>query len=454
MTQKLLPFPFRRGEIVFALTATLLLFVIACGQVQEVVDIVDKSDSMESVAKQESTDEMVEPTEEMIEPTEEMVEQPETVVEAPFTEELGQPAVIADNSAYETGDDRPNNLARLTDSWNTNWDFRNIEWDDVLSGGPARDGIPSIDNPRFEPYEKVDVWLAAREPVIAIELNGDARAYPLGILTRHEIVNDTIGNVPIIATFCPLCNSAIVFDRRVGDETFEFGVSGLLRHSDMIMYDRTTESLWQQFTGEGIAGDLTGTQLTFLPSQIISYADFKAAYPTGQVLAPATSQGTGYNPYAGYDTPGRSPFLFRGDIDPRLDAVARVVTMAFDDGLDVAYPVDILAEQRVVNDTQGSHDIVLFWTPGTASALGASVIAEAEDVGATGVFDPNVDGRKLTFSFDGENIRDNETGSVWSITGQALSGELAGTQLNHVIHADHFWFSWVAFKPETVLYTN
>ncbi len=370
-------------------------------------------------------------------------------VEEAKQEEMGKPAVIADNTPYKTDDERPGRF-HMASSWKTDWSINNIDYDDILSGGPPRDGIPSIDDPAFEGYESADQWLANREPIIALDLNGDARAYPLGVLTRHEIVNDTVGGIPIIATFCPLCNSAIVFDRRVGDETFEFGVSGLLRNSDMIMYDRTTESLWQQFTGEGVVGELTGTQLTFLPSQIISYADFKAAYPDGKVLSPV--RGTGTNPYTGYDTPGNRPFLFNGKLDPRLDAVARVVTLSFDEGLDVAYPVDILAEVRVINDRQGTHDLVVFWTPGTASALGASQIAQAADVGATGVYDPILDGQKLTFVAQGDQIVDEQTGSVWDITGRATAGDFAGQRLTPVIHADHFWFSWAAFRPDTILY--
>lgn len=359
-------------------------------------------------------------------------------------------AMIVDNTPYRTDGTRPAFLS-MARRWKTDWSINNIDYDDILSGGPPRDGIPSIDNPSFESYESANEWLANREPIISLVINGDARAYPLGILTRHEIVNDTVGSIPIIVTYCPLCNSAIVFDRRVGNDIFEFGVSGLLRHSDMIMYDRTTESLWQQFTGDGIVGELTGTQLTFLPSQIISYADFKTNYPHGQVLSPVN--GTGVNPYIGYDTTGTRPFLFRDTIDPRLDGVARVVTLSFDDGIDIAYPVDLLREVHVINDQQNDHDLAIFWTPDTATALGASRIAEAADVGATGVFDPNIGGQKLTFAIDDEqHIVDEQTGSTWSITGRSVDGQLAGEQLTPIIHADHFWFAWAVFRPNTLIY--
>ncbi|MCO5182439.1 MAG: DUF3179 domain-containing protein [Anaerolineae bacterium] len=360
---------------------------------------------------------------------------------------------IAEDITILTEDDRPQRLLSATRSWNTNWNKHTIDYNELLSGGPPRDGIPSIDAPTFVSYAEAGVWLADNEPVIALELNGDARAYPLQILMWHEIVNDTVGEIPVIATFCPLCNSALVFDRRVNGDTVEFGTSGLLRNSDLVMYDRTTETLWQQFTGEAIVGDLTGMQLTFLPSQIVSFADFRNAFPDGVVLSRDTgfNRNYGENPYVGYDDITQSPFLYDGIPDDRLRPMERVVTVDLGDS-NVAYPLSILFEQGVINDTRGGRDLVVFHVGGTASVLDARSIADSDDVGATGVFDPNLDGRKLTFRKDGEQIFDNETGSEWNVLGQAIAGELAGTRLDPIIHADHFWFSWAAFKPETEIY--
>ena len=367
-----------------------------------------------------------------------------------------EPTATADNSAtILTGDDRSPQLQALTSAWNTNWALRTIDTSAILSGGPPRDGIPSIDAPLFISPDEAAGWLADNEPVIALEINGDARAYPLQVLTWHEIANDTVGGVPVVVTFCPLCNSALVFDRRFGEDVLEFGVSGLLRNSDLIMYDRTTESLWQQFTGEGIIGDLAGEQLAFVPSALVSFADFRGAYPDGQVLSRETgfSRDYGRNPYEGYDTVGSNPFLYRGPVDGRLQAVERVVTVSLPEaGLDVAYPLSTLAASGVINDTQGGRDLVVFHKPGTSSALGAASIAEGQDVGATGVFDAVLDGRKLTFRVDGEAVVDEETGSTWNVLGQALAGPLAGQQLQPVVHGNHFWFSWAAFKPDTIVY--
>ncbi len=354
-----------------------------------------------------------------------------------------------------TEDDRSFGLQTATNGWNTNWNKHTVEYDELLSGGPPRDGIPSIDDPQFIGPAEAGEWLADIEPVIALEINGEARAYPLQVMTWHEITNDTVGGVPVAVTFCPLCNSAITFDRRFNGDVFEFGTSGLLRKSDLVMYDRTTETLWQQFTGEGIIGDLAGEQLDFVPSSLISFADFKAAYPEGEVLSRDTgfSRRYGENPYMGYDAIGNSPFLYSGPTDGRLPAMERVVTVPLANA-DVAYPLSILSEVGVINDTQAGQDMVVFHTPGTSSALGAKSIAAAEDVGATGIFNPNVNGQKLTFKKNGDQIIDEKTGSTWNVVGQATDGPLAGTQLESVVHADHFWFSWAAFKPDTIIYAN
>lgn len=352
-----------------------------------------------------------------------------------------------------TEDNRSNTLRALTRSWNTNWNRRTIEYDEILSGGPPRDGIPSIDEPQFVPQEEAAEWLAPNEPVVALEINSEARAYPLQILTWHEIVNDTIDDVPVAVTFCPLCNSALTFDRRFEGQVFEFGTSGLLRNSDLIMYDRTTETLWQQFTGKGLVGDLAGEQLTFIPSILISYSDFQEAYPDGVVLSRDTgfNRRYGENPYAGYDTIGRNPFLFDGELDGRLPAVARVVTVSFPD-VDAAYPYTVLSEEGVINDNPAGHDLVVFWQAGTSSALGAPTIADAEDVGATAVYEPFVGGEKLTFTVQDGQIVDENTGSVWNLAGQATDGPLAGTELTRIVSGDHFWFSWAAFRPDTIVY--
>ena len=301
-----------------------------------------------------------------------------------------------------------------TRGWTTDFSLHSVPYSESISGGPPRDGIPPIDNPKFTTFEDADTWLGGQEPVIALELNGDARACPLQILTWHEIVNDVVGGVPVAVTFCPLCNSAIVFDRRLDGVIYDFGTSGKLRNSDLIMWDRQTESWWQQFIGEAIVGEFTGKQLTFIPASIISWEDFKAANPEGTVLSRNTvfSRDYGRNPYSGYDRADNPPFLFAGDLDGRLLSNERVVAVTIGDE-DAAFPFSILENEQVVRYTVNGQELVVFFKPGTSSALNRSSIEDSRDVGATGVFDAHLDGRKFTFRADGDIIVDNETGSVW-----------------------------------------
>jgi hypothetical protein len=336
----------------------------------------------------------------------------------------------------------------------TDFTIHSVSFDDILSGGPPRDGIPPIDQPVFVSVSEADGWLRPVEPVIQVAINQEVKAYPIQILTWHEIVNDTVGSVPVVVTFCPLCNTAIAFDRTLEGKELTFGTTGRLRFSNLIMYDRQTETWWQQATGEGIVGELTGIQLTFIPAAMVSWEEFKNAHPDGRVLSRDTgfNRTYGRNPYVGYDDVNRPPFLYQGPQTPgELPPVARVLALEFD-GESVAYPYDLLSERFVINDRVGGLDVAIFWVPGTASALDAGVIAEGQDVGSAVAYDRILNGRLLSFRFDGEKIIDNETGSTWDILGRGVAGSLSGERLREVVSVNHFWFSWAAFKPETRIY--
>lgn len=334
--------------------------------------------------------------------------------------------------------------------WQTDFSKRSVPYAEIFSGGVPRDGIPPLDNPNFTTVAAADQWLEAQEPVIAFELNGAAKAYPLQILTWHEIVNDTVGGVPVLATFCPLCNSAIVFERTLDGVVYDFGVSGKLRNSDLIMWDRQTESWWQQLTGEGIVGELTGQQLRLLPSSIVAWQDFKAAYPEAAVLSRDTGYRRNYgaNPYVGYDRVDQPPFLFFGRQDDRLLPMERVAALTVGDAA-AAFPFALLEREGVVHYRVGGQDLAVFFQPGARSALDGPSIAASKAVGATGVFERDFEGQRLTFQRDGEGFTDAETGSRWNILGQATAGPLAGGQLTPIVHANHFWFAWAAFRPDT-----
>jgi Protein of unknown function (DUF3179) len=340
-----------------------------------------------------------------------------------------------------------------TSEWKTDFGKHSVPFSDILSGGPPKDGIRAIDRPEFVGVDAADGWLKPREPVIFFVHGNDARAYPLQILIWHEIVNDTVGGLPVAITFCPLCNTALAFDRRVQGKTLDFGTTGKLRFSDLVMYDRQTESWWQQATGQAIVGTLTGTQLIPLPAQTISWKTFKESFPGGKVLSRHTGYDRAYgqNPYVGYDDVNSSPFLYRGPKDPRLRPVERVVTVSLG-GEDVAYPFSALEKVRVVNDAVGGQKIVVLFEKGVASALDKSSIPDSRDVGAAGVFERTVGGKVLTFAAAGGRITDAQTGSAWTILGTATAGPLAGTRLVPVVHGQHFWFAWAVFRPKTRIY--
>ena len=254
----------------------------------------------------------------------------------------------------------------------TNFELRSIDMGEISSGGVCKDQIPAIDDPRFIPVAKSSD-LGPSEPVISLVVAGEAKAYPLRILTWHEIVNDEIGGMPVTVTYCPLCNAALVFDRRVGDLVLDFGTTGRLRHSDLIMYDRQTESWWQQFQGEAIVGELTGTRLRFLPARLESWERFKARHPGGLVQVPTNPglRSYGANPYVGYDTALR-PFLYRGDYPDGIEPMERVVAVGNE-----AWSLPLLRREGRIE----TSDIVLSWEPGQNSALDTRDIREGRDVG-------------------------------------------------------------------------
>ncbi len=272
------------------------------------------------------------------------------------------------------------NPAQWERAWpETDFSRSTVDFAEIMSGGPPKDGIPAIWEPEFIPAAE-EARLDAREPVLTYEHEGEAaRAYPIRHLMWHEIVNDVVGGVPIAVTYCPLCNSAMVFDARVNDAHLTFGVSGLLRHSDMVMYDRETESWWQQAVGEGIVGDYAGALLEPLPGWMESWAEFLERNPDGLVLdEPNWRRAYGQNPYVGYDTSAR-PFLYRGEDPPHgINPLARVVRVE-----DRAWTFARLREEGEIREA----GVVLNWTPGQASALDSSTIAAGRDVGTVRVRD-------------------------------------------------------------------
>lgn len=327
-----------------------------------------------------------------------------------------------------------------------------IDLDHLVSGGPPPDGIPPIDNPRFAAAAAVD-WLDEQEPVLSLTVAGETRAYPLQVMTWHEIVNDTVGGVSVAVTYCPLCNSGVAFHRRVGERLLDFGTSGMLYADNLVMYDRQTESLWPQLTGQASVGVLTGTQLQAIPMGVVGWAQFLSAHPDALVLTRETGHARDYgrNPYAGYDDPNGALLVEPpGPRDPRLPVKERVIGLGTGEEA-VAIRRDRIADDEVVSLTVGGRDLVVWHRPGQRSALDADEIAEGRQIGTIGVFDPEVGTRTPSFTADGEGFRDDQTGSTWNVLGEAIAGPLEGRRLRPYTHLDTFWFAWVAFQPDTEL---
>ncbi|MGH8775835.1 MAG: DUF3179 domain-containing protein [Jiangellaceae bacterium] len=320
----------------------------------------------------------------------------------------------------------------------------------VLSGGPPPDGIPAIDAPTFLRAQDVG-FLADTEAILALTVGDDTRGYPFQIMTWHEIVNDTVGGVPVAVTYCPLCNSGVAFDRRVDGKVLDFGTSGMLHASNLIMYDRQTESLWPQLSGQAAIGVMTGATMDVLPLSPVGWAEFRAAHPDAWVLSRNTGHVRDYgrNPYVGLDRdPDRPPTFGAPSDDDRLPPMERVIALQGSSET-VTVVRSAVEEARVVDETLDDRPLVLLHAVGQASALDDGLISGGRDIGTVAVFDPVVDGMTLSFGVDGAGFVDEQTGSTWNILGEATAGELAGERLTPYPFLDTFWLSWVAFAPDT-----
>jgi hypothetical protein len=325
-----------------------------------------------------------------------------------------------------------------------------IDPEQVISGGPPPDGIPAIDEPVFSSPQEVDY--EEREPVVSLTVDGEAHAYPLRILLWHEIVNDVVGGVPVAVTYCPLCNTTLVFERpEVEGQLLDFGTSGKLYLSNLIMYDRQTESYWPQVLGKAVHGPLIGTELERLPAQVVSFGDWSRAHPDGSVLTQDTGHPRSYgqNPYPGYDEPDSDAFLFQGEPDPRLPPKARVLGLRVGDDV-LAVPFQALAgsavgDHSVVSVQVGGRQIAVLWQAGTLSAIDALELIGSRDVGAAAAFD----GAGLELAATSEGVVDRISGTTFDIFGIGHGGERDGDQLIPVIAEESLWFDWAAFFPET-----
>ena len=328
-----------------------------------------------------------------------------------------------------------------------------VDLSEIQSGGPPKDGIPAIDDPEFDSPADAAQWIDPREPVIVVSLNGETRAYPLQILTWHEIVNDSVGGVPVSVTFCPLCNASIVFDRRLDGRVLDFGTTGKLRLSDLVMYDRQTESWWQQISGQAIVGEMSGKVLDRIPAAIVAFEDFRRAYPEAPVLSRRTGhiRAYGRNPYRGYDRVDDHPFLFNHSVDERLPPMERVLNISIG-STHRLYPFSLLEKTPVINDEVGSVPVVVLSRKGTLSVLDEGEISNSRTVPSATAYKRRLGDRVLSFETRDGRLLDRETGSEWNLFGTAVAGPLAGRQLEPPPNGVHFAFAWLAFNPDSQIY--
>ncbi len=303
-----------------------------------------------------------------------------------------------------------------------------------------RDAIPPIYEPLFETAASASAWLDAQDVVLGYAAGEEAFAYPVKILNFHEMVSHRVNGRPIMATYCPLCFSGVVYDRTVNDDVLLFGNTSALYESDMVMLDHKTGSYWMQVSGKAVVGTLTGTQLEALPSQMSSWQQWQALYPETKVLSRETGFSRNYNrnPFLGYpeqlNATGQFAFpVSKAGQDARLAPGTLLLGVQMGDETHV-YPVEA-QDLTVLNEMLGET---------------AVTIIIQSDAGAA--FRSEVDGRSLTFAVQNGQIIDNETGSTWNFAGRAVAGELAGTQLLPLPTRTALWFALIAAFPDLILH--
>ena len=317
----------------------------------------------------------------------------------------------------------------------TNGQKHIIPFEKIRGGGPPKDGIPSIDDPVFANISDSN-FMDDSDIVIGLEINGDVKAYPLFILVWHEIVNDMVDNTPVAVTYCPLCYTSQVFERVIDGQKVEFGTSGKLYNSNLLMYDRLTESYWSQSLGMAVTGPLSGSQLKTIPFDLITWGDWKKLHLDTLVLTTNTGHLRSYatDPYGSYYTEPRIMFPVENS-DDRMQSKEIIIGFNQDD-IYKAYKQKDIEFHKVINDSVGTTAIVLI----------------SEHYQNSRIFQRNVDGNLLEFVYDGGMLIDSETKSMWTYDGVAISGPMAGTVLQRMPIHPGFWFEWVAFHPDTLVY--
>jgi hypothetical protein len=322
-----------------------------------------------------------------------------------------------------------------------------VPLDKILSGGPPQDGIPSIDNPKFQSVQEADEILEDSELVLGLNINGDIRVYPLQILVWHEIVNDVVGDQPVAVTYCPLCFTNQVFNRTLNDgNTVEFGTSGKLYNSNLVMYDRKSNSLWSQALGEGIVGEYAGVKLERIPFDVACWKEWKELYPESKVLSRDTGSVRPYgaDPYGDYYTNDLILFPVAND-DKRLGLKEIIIGLENKDQYK-AYKLQEIETKKVINDVIGEDKKIAL------VSLEPFMIRVFDRV-----IDGNDDGNKIVvdlfYNETTNTLIDRVTGSELNFDGKFINKQLQGKKLERLPMDQGFWFEWAAFHPETEVFS-
>ena len=316
--------------------------------------------------------------------------------------------------------------------------------------------IPAIDRASFEPVAAARRWLPADAPVVVVRVGAEVRAYPLAILQWHEVVDDTVGGQPIAVTYCPLCNSALVYSRVVAGHPVDLHASGALLLGSAVLIDPATHNLWSQVSGHPYPnyGRIAAASLVWLPSDTLGLDEAAASYPGLRVLARPTNTGYDYasSPY-GHVADGHSlPQLYIGWVDEQLPPKTRLVGVTVR-GAAAAWRYDQLQRDVVHDDTVGGLPVVVIYRAHVTGIGDAGDLRNAPQTGAAAVFNATARGRVLHFVRAGANdLRDRETGTLWDLSGRAVEGQLAGVRLTPLRFIDTYWFAWIAFYPDTAVW--
>ncbi len=301
----------------------------------------------------------------------------------------------------------------------------------IVSGGLGKDGIPALTNPAVVPAETATTFLVPEDLVLGVVINGEARAYPHGVLWWHEIINDVLGGRPILVSFCPLTGSGIVSDPDLNGQLHNFGVSGLLFDNNLIMFDRTTDSLWSQMRLDSICGDLSGTRPPLLPVVQSTWAAWKAMHPTTTAVSFDTGFSRDYNryPYGDYDRVDNAQLLFpQTTVDPRLPTKENVLGITHG-GISRAYSMTRMgsvAARGAINDVVNGLSVLVVFDGPSELAMPFDRTRESGEV--------------LTFQLAEDagfpfSLRDQETGSLWNLNGVAVSGLLEASDSGRFLHS-------------------